>query len=319
MRAALLDKALPVQRAAAATIIALYPNSLHKPISSSASPSILSAAEMEVLIAQIVKAFDGADIDTSTRLALARLVGHILASSQVLRGTSVPASKVTQSSSQQDDSASLGKSQPEIVSKPLMQPVEMLAMLSTWMNKQSSTRRQRVGLLQAYASLLNILGASWVESHYALVIGHLSKDLVTAPKVSAASKAERVWIRKATGVILRDVVRERMLSEKGLISAVMEVVNSFLRPYLSAVLLSGSSRPQSPTAGSSTSNFIRGQSSERPPSSDTMIIVLHELCGLLQQLGNTPPVIHELLGGGEVLVAVACSALGGGVRGAAVR
>lgn len=319
MRAALLDKALSVQRAAAATLIALYPNSLHKPISSSASPSILSAAEIETILAQVVKAFDGADIDTSTRLALARLIGHMLATTQVPRAVAASTSKATNSTSQQDDSASLGaKSQPEIASKPLMPPAEMFMMLSTWMNKQSSTRRQRVGLLQAYAALLNILGASWVENHYALVIGHLSKDLIVTPKVTASSKAERVWTRRAVGIILRDVVRERMLSEQGLISAVMEVVNGFLRPYLSAVLFSGGSRPQSPSAGSSTSAFIKGQSSERPPSTDTMIIVLHELCGLLQQLGNTPPVIHELLGGGEVLVAVACSAPGGGVRGAAV-
>ncbi|KAG8776236.1 hypothetical protein FRC15_012050 [Serendipita sp. 397] len=111
-----------------------------------------------------------------------------------------------------------------------------------------------------------------------------------------------------------------MLSEQGLISAAMEIVNTFLRPYLTSILFSSSSRPQSPAGAgqSSTSAFIRQQQTERPPSSDTLMIVLRELAGLLEQLGNLPPVIQESLGGGEVLITVACSPAGSGVRGSAV-
>ncbi|KAG8826091.1 hypothetical protein FRC17_008413 [Serendipita sp. 399] len=100
----------------------------------------------------------------------------------------------------------------------------------------------------------------------------------------------------------------------------MEIVNAFLRPYLTSILLSSSSRPQSPAGAgqSTTSAFIRQQQTERPPSPDTLMIVLREMAGLLEQLGNLPPVIQELLGGGEVLITVACSPAGSGVRGSAV-
>jgi hypothetical protein len=101
----------------------------------------------------------------------------------------------------------------------------------------------------------------------------------------------------------------------------MEGVNGFLRPYLSSILFSGgsSARPQAPgSTPTPTAAFIRGQNSERPPNTDTMIVVLKEIAGLLKQLGNAPAVIQELLGGGEVLVTVACSDGGTGVRGSAV-
>jgi hypothetical protein len=321
MRTALLDKVLPIQRAACSVLKGLYPNTLTPtPAGMSPSVAVLSITDMDSLIAQVVKALDNPDIDTSTRLAHANLIGHLLASSQALRAiptTGVKSPPQPSSSQSQDDTSASGaaKSQPEITAKSLMQPSEMLAVLGTLMSKQSATRKQRVGLIHAYHALFNLLGASWVESHYSLVIGHLAKDLLSAPKVTTGTRAERVWTRKGVGILLRETIGERMLSEQGLISAVMEGVNGFLRPYLSSILFSGGPPGNTPTP---TAAFIRGQVSERPPNTDTMIVVLKEIAGLLKQLGNAPAVIQELLGGGEVLVAVACSAGGTGVRGSAV-
>lgn len=324
MKSALSDKALPLQRAACSVFIGLYPNtSVPAPAGTSPPVTALSSTDMDSLITQVMKSLDNPDIDTTTRLAHAGLIGHFLASSQAFRAIPAPAIKlppVSSSNQAEDDSATSGaaKSQPEITAKPLLQPGEMLAVLSSLMNKQSSTRRQRVGLIHAYHVLFNILGASWVESHYSHVLSHLAKDLLSAPKVTAGSRAERVWTRKAVGILLRETIGERMLSEQGLISAVMEGVNGFLRPYLSAILYSAG-RPLSPSgnAPTPTAAFIRAQT-ERPPNNDTLMVVLQEMAGLLKQLGNAPAVIQELLGGGEVLVTVACSAAGPGVRGSAV-
>jgi hypothetical protein len=292
------------------------------------SPSIavISITDMESIISQVVKSLDNPDIDTSTRLAHSNLIGHLLASSQALRAIPTTGAKSPpqpSSSQSQDDASASGaaKSQPEITAKSLMQPPEMLAVLSTLINKQSTTRKQRVGLIHAYHALFNLLGASWVETHYSLVIGHFAKDILSAPKVTSGTRSERVWTRKAVGILLRETIGERMLSEQGLISAVMEGVNGFLRPYLSSILFSGGSPGRSQAPGSTVTPaaaFIRGQSSERPPNTDTMIVVLKEIAGLLKQLGNAPAVIQELLGGGEVLVTVACSGGGTGVRGSAV-
>ncbi|KAG8829263.1 hypothetical protein FRC20_008693, partial [Serendipita sp. 405] len=150
MRSALLDKALSVQRAAASVLIGLYPNTVVPPPSGSGpapSTAMLSHVEMESLIAQAIKSFDDSEIDTSTRLSLANLVGHLLSSSQVPRPVAPSTSKAatTSTSTQsQDDSLSVGaKVQQEIIAKPLLSPREMLVSLGTWMNKQATTRKQR--------------------------------------------------------------------------------------------------------------------------------------------------------------------------------
>jgi hypothetical protein len=324
MRSALVDKALPVQRAACAILTTLFPDTIATQTTGlSPSVAILSLAEIEALVAQVMKAFDNADIDTSTRLVLARLVGHLLALTQVPRTTSAPIKSPPQSNAPAADEASTtgaAKPQAEVISRPLVQPIEMMTIVGTWMSKQTTTRKQRVGLLHAYSALFNQLGPSWVEANYGLILTHLAKDLINAPKVSMGSRADKAWIRKAVGILLRDVIGERMLSEQGIISAVMEAVNGMVRPFLSAILFAASnSRPMSPVGGTSaTAAFIKGQSSEKSPSADTMMIALKELAGLLRQLGNAPPVVQELLGGGEVLIAVACSSSGAGVRGSAV-
>jgi HEAT repeat-containing protein 5 len=325
MRSALIDKALPVQRAACAVLANLFPDTTTTP-ATGLSPSVgmLSFAEIEALISQVMKAFDGADIDTTTRLALARLVGHLLGLTQVLRTSTAPVKSPPQSNAPAADEASTAgaaKPQAEVISKPLVQPVEMMTTIGTWMSKQTTSRKQRVGLLHAYSALFNQLGPSWVETNYGLILTHLAKDLINAPKVSMGPRADKAWVRKAVGILLRDVIGERMLSEQGIISAVIEGVNGMIRPFLSAILFAASnSNPMSQAGGgmSGTATFIRGHSSEKSPSVDTMIIILKELAGLLRQLGNAPPVVQELLGGGEVLITVACSSSGAGVRGSAV-
>jgi HEAT repeat-containing protein 5 len=319
MRSALVDKALPIQRAACAVLTNLFPDTTTTPATGlSPSVAMLSFPEIEALISQVMKAFDGADIDTTTRLVLARLVGHLLGLTQVLRTSTVPAKSPPQSNAPAADEASTAgaaKPQAEVISRPLVQPVEMMTTIGTWMSKQATSRKQRVGLLHAYSALFNQLGPSWVESNYGLILTHLAKDLINAPKVSMGPRADKAWVRKAVGILLRDVIGERMLSEQGIISAVIEAVNGMIRPFLSAILFAAS---QAGGGTSGTATFMRGHSSEKSPSVDTMVIILKELAGLLRQLGNAPPVVQELLGGGEVLITVACSSSGAGVRGSAV-
>jgi hypothetical protein len=263
---------------------------------------------------------DGAECDNITRLSLAKLAAHLLALSQIPRtvATVAPKSGAAQASLTGDDAGAGSKSTAETTSKPLLSPVEMLSHIAIWMNKQSTTRKQRVGLIHTYNALLHLLGGSWVESHYSTLLSFLAKDMLQAPKVAASTKAERAWTRKAAGILLKDVIRERMLSEQGLISALTECVNGYIRPHLSAILYKEKGSGPTGQPQNAAASFIRSQSIERPPSPETLIIVLKEIAGMLKQLGNAPPETQELLGGGEVLITVACSASGAALRGAAV-
>jgi hypothetical protein len=74
MKAALNDESLPVQRGAAAVLIAMF---------SSSDATQLSSSDLEAIILQCTKSLDS--VDQVTRHGHAQLVGHLLASTQIER------------------------------------------------------------------------------------------------------------------------------------------------------------------------------------------------------------------------------------------
>ncbi|KAF8148271.1 clathrin-coated vesicle protein [Crassisporium funariophilum] len=238
MKSALTDKALPVQRAAA----------------------------------ESVKSLENAD--QITRHSHAQLVGHILASTQIERAVPAPETsqkaKKDQNAEQHDDDVSTSVHAAGEITKSMLKPNEMLIYLSNQFNKANVSRKTRIGIFDFYASLLTKLGASFVENNFSLVVSHLVLEIVSSPR-SGSTRYETLLIRSLVGILLRDLVGVRMLSEQGQISAIQELATAYLKRW--PAMMPGQVAPASPV----------------------LVIALREVAGLLQQLGNAPPPVQSAL------------------------
>jgi HEAT repeat-containing protein 5 len=217
-----------------------------------------------------VKSLDNAD--QVTRHSLAQLVGHILASTQVPRTVPIPESSQKKQPKDQgadDDGLSPGAAQAGEITKPLLTPAEMLAYLSNQFKKPNISRKTRVGIFDFYITLFTKLGASFVENNYSLVIGHFVNEIIGNKPLT--SRYDVLLLRTLIGIVLRDLIGVRMLSEQGQIGAIQELAMSYLKRWPA---------------------MMPGQSA---PSSAVLTIALREVAGLLQQLGNAPPPVQDAL------------------------
>ncbi|CAK5267776.1 unnamed protein product [Mycena citricolor] len=264
MRSALTDKCLPVQRGAAEVIVALYSGpDAHPPP---------SAVDVENIISQCVKSLETAD--QITRSALAQLVGHVLALTQVPRAVVVPEPKAAKKDKKQgdpddeDDNAVSAHVTTE--TKPTLSPTEMLHCLSSHFNRLGLSRKTRIGLFDYYAALITKLGSSFVESQYGLIITHLTNEIIIGPPGRLArTRYEHLLFRSLVGTLLRDLIGERMLSEQGQIGAIRELASAYLKRW--PAMMPGSTAP----------------------IETVLVVVLREVSGLLQQLGNAPPPVQD--------------------------
>lgn len=228
-----------------------------------------SASDIDSIISLCVRSLETAD--QVTRHSLSQLVGHLLASSQVERvfasESSQKGNKKEQHPEDADSATGAAGATPEIT-KPLFTPSEMFSHLSTHLNKANISRKIRIGIFDFYAALLTKLGSLFVENNYALVISHLMNDIVSSPRSSATTRYETLLIRSLVGILLRDLIGVRMLSEQAQIGAIQELSNSYLKRWPA---------------------MMPGHVS---PSSSVLTIVLREVAGLLQQLGNAPPPVQ---------------------------
>ncbi|KAF8523823.1 ARM repeat-containing protein [Gautieria morchelliformis] len=262
MKSALSDKALSIQRAAADVLVIMYP----------ANDGNRTVADVESVVTLCTKSLDGAD--QLTRHSLARLAGHILASTQVQKAPPPPdaskkgGNKKDQDGDEQDESPI---PPPSNGAPTTILPVEnMLLQLSSQFNKTTSTRKMRIGIISFYATLFTTLGSAFVESNYPLIVRNLMYEVVQTPR-SSLTRYEKLLVRKLVEVLLRDLIGTRMLSEPGQIGAIRELSNSYLKKWPA---------------------LMPGQIS---PSPLTLVVVLKEIAGLLQQLGNAPPPVQDAL------------------------
>ncbi|EJD52751.1 ARM repeat-containing protein [Auricularia subglabra TFB-10046 SS5] len=257
-RGYLSDKASPIQRAAAEVLIALYPS----------GDGTRTASDVESIVLLCVRSLDGAD--QQTRRSLARLAGHMLASTQFERAVPVEPPKKGKKEQDDDTAAPATMGIPTEGPKLIMAPHEMLLILSAQFNKAATTRKARIGIFDFYATLLLTLGPSWVEANYAIVVRHFFTEIVSTPR-STATRYEILSIRKLVGVLLRDLIGVRMLSEQGQIGAVRELSLSYVKKWPA---------------------IMPGQIAPNPL---VLVIALREIAGLLQQLGSAPPPVQDAL------------------------
>lgn len=265
LRSGLQDKALPIQRACAETFISLHQHSPVLPL----QPTLESVTPIAL------KSLESADF--VTRRSLSRMLAHYLAATQapgsgvVLTEAKRAAPKKGEGEEQDDTGVQVVTSAPEDKSKTLFTPEQMFKHLSIPYNKPNTPRKLRNAIIDVYATLLSQLGTEYVEAHYAEIVQHLVDEIVTSPR-GTSSRYEVLATREAAGIIFRDLVGMTMLTEGGEVMAVREWANSYLRKW-----------NPTPLAG------------QRNPDKNALVVALRETAGLLQQIGNAPPAVQELL------------------------
>lgn len=195
------------------------------------------------------------------------LVGKVLASSQseVSAPPPEPAKKGKKPEDEDEDPAPVSAIPGE--TRTIMTLPEMFRHLSLPFNRLQATHKSRVGLFQFYTSLLSTLGPSYVESHYGEIIHHLMHDIVNNAR-NTGTRFEILLVRKLVGILLRDLVGVRMLGEQAQIAAIQELSSAYLKRWPA---------------------FMPSQTA---PSPFVLAVVLKEVAGLLQQLGNAPPPVQ---------------------------
>lgn len=242
---------------------------------------------MDSIITPSLRALE--TVDHLTRRSLSRLVARLLANSQIEGSAIKVLPKKKKNDEEEDDvyptiGAPIGA---EDASKTLLTSIEMLALLSTPYNKSFASRKLRNGILDVYAELFTTLGASWVEHYYTDIAKHLIEEIGCGLAAGSgwngwnAKSAERtepkkarydaLSARKAVGILLRDVISGRLLSEAGQIMAAREIGLMYLKKWPSLL-------PSQPA-----------------PTKQALICALDEVGGLLRSLGCAPIAVQEIL------------------------
>ncbi|KAF9269100.1 clathrin-coated vesicle protein [Marasmius fiardii PR-910] len=258
-KSALTDKCLPLQRVASEVLIVLF---------SGADGPLVTSNDVDSIVSLCVKTLEASD--QVTRKSLAQLVGHLLASSQVERAVPIPepSQKNKKENETGDDDRQISPVAAE-ATKPLLTPQEMFSHLSNHLHKPNVTRKTRIGIFHFYVALLSKLGPTWAETNYAAIVTHLMTEIVSN-KIKT-TRSDTLLTRKLVGILLRDLIGVRMLSEQGQIGAIRDLANSYLKRWPA---------------------MMPGQTA---PDSAVLVVVLREVAGLLQQLGNAPPPVQDAL------------------------
>jgi len=143
----------------------------------------------------------------------------------------------------------------------------MFSLLSVHFNKPQTSHKVRVGIFDFYTALFMTLGSGFIETHYAAVVQHLMTEIVMNVR-NSSSRYEMLCVRRLVGILLRDLIGIRMLSEQVQIGAIQELSKAYLKRW--PALLQG----------------------QHAPSPHVLAIVLKEVSGLLLQLGNAPPPVQ---------------------------
>lgn len=234
-----------------------------------ADDSARLVSDVDSLVVVCTRSLEGAD--QLTRRSLAKLVAHVLATTQVQRVVPAPEppkkAKKGQNVPEDDEDALPGMHIQAEEAKPVMTPHEMFAQLSVQFNKPQASKKTRVGIFDFYAALLTHLGSGWVETSYGLVITHLMNEIVANPR-NSSTRYETLLVRALVEVLLRDLVGVRMLGEQAQISAIQELSTVYLKRWPA---------------------LMPGQTAPNPLC---LVVALKEVAGLLQQLGNAPPPVQ---------------------------
>ncbi|KAI5476389.1 Armadillo-type fold domain containing protein [Pseudohyphozyma bogoriensis] len=281
LRAGLSDKAGAVVRECAECLLVI----------STETTAFSTIPEIESLLSLCFRSLETAD--HVTRRSLSLLIAGLLSATQVEGSGAVTApvkKKKTTEEEDDDPYPTIGAPTVDTGKKTLLEPKEMLAILSSAYNKSSASRKLGNGLIDSYAALFTALGSSWVEHYYPDILKHLVEEIgcgaaaglgwsgwnARAAERTEPSKAryDALAARKAVAILLREIISSRLLSEPGQIMAAREVGTLYLKRWPS---------------------LLGKKSKEEEVSKQALLIGLEEVSGLLRSLGCAPAAVQDVL------------------------
>jgi hypothetical protein len=205
LRAGLSDRALPIQRACADAFISLQLYTAACPLQ----------ATIDSIAPLVLKSLETADF--LTRRSLSRLLSHYLAASQIPGSgvvVSEPSRKAAKKEGEEDPNEPnvMTSAAEDKGSKTLYTTQEMLRILSVAYNRAQSPRRLRNAIIDIYTTLFAALGPAYVESRYADIVKHIIDEIVL-PQRAQSSRHEILTTRESVGLLIRDLIGTRLLSE----------------------------------------------------------------------------------------------------------
>lgn len=270
LRQALSDRAGAVVRGSAECLLAMLERTYY----------LSSRSEIELIVSLASKALETADFVTMRSLSrlIAALLAHTQSEGMTAPVVGVKKKKKTKDGQEESSDEEAGPSTSSTnateggSNRTIMSPKAMFDQLALPFLRAGTTKRARGAILDVYATLLEILGADWVQGHYETVLKHLVDDIPNHAR-GTSTRAEVLCVRISVGLILRKVIGERMLGESAQVGAIQEISSCFLKKF--PVLMPG----------------------QHPPSKYSLVLALNETAGLLAQLGSAPPqVLDALLG-----------------------
>jgi hypothetical protein len=229
--------------------MAMYSPKQHTPLPS----------DIESTMVNCSKSIESAD--QITRHSLAQLVGHVLSATQA--EVNIDSSDTSSKANIETDESLEHNIPPTQQRAANYSAAEILEQISIQFNKPNVSRKGRIGIFNFYSCLLIELGTNFVEKNYMTIVNHLMTEIVSNPK-NSGTRHERLLVRNLIGLLLRDLIGVRMLSEQGQIEAIQDLSKSYLKRWPA---------------------MLPGQVA---PTSLVLTVILAEVACLLQQLGNAP-------------------------------
>ncbi|CAG8538967.1 8065_t:CDS:10 [Diversispora eburnea] len=230
----------------------------------------ITQSELEQLLSSMFKVLEGSN--QIIRRSVASYIAILLSGTQdevdFLASSMLPKKNLTSHSNTSQNPGSPTINQPPEPIRASFSVEEMLSHLSSIYNKQSSTREVRSAIILAYAALFIKLGTTYVESNYAIITRHLLKELLSHPR-NLNSRYEALNVREHCELLLREVIGSRLLSEQGQVTAVRELINSWVKQW-------------------PAQNQVE-------PSKLSLVCAVNEISGLLLDLGGAASTVLDVL------------------------
>ncbi|ORX97701.1 ARM repeat-containing protein [Basidiobolus meristosporus CBS 931.73] len=188
------------------------------------------ANDLDILLLQIFKAFEGSNYDVRREIASLAAVITATTQSPVMATASTKggirmAKSVSFPSQSSSPTFETGSRRDE---NGVFSIEETLAALSSCFSKLT-TRESRVGIIETYSELLLSLGSNFIEANYAAISKHIIVELVG--KNLSGSKLDILCVQEWCSFLLRDIIGKRLLSEQGQVLAVRELTNTWIKPW----------------------------------------------------------------------------------------